>query len=392
MRMSKNRTLIGAGLALLCVSAPALRADDWSTSWSNGFKVASADKQFELKFGGRIMADYSFASVDDSLGGQENGFEFRRARLFVEGTIYERVEFKAQYDFAGGDADFKDMYIGLVNDWGTLRFGHFHEQFSMEEITSSKYISFLERSLPVEAFAPSRQSGVGVVGKGSDKVNWGFGAFYAADDYGDSTSEDATDFAGRVGFRPLWQDKGKRMLHLGLGVARRDFAGSTRYRARPEAHLASRYVDTKSFAADSATVLGLEIAGVFDSFWFAGELMQADVDARASGDPSFDGFYAAAGYFFTGEHRKFKGSAGAWDRTKPNSNFGAGSGAFEVAVRYSSLNLTDKGVNGGEQDDITVGFNWYLNPATRMMVNYVMADVQDKGDADFILLRWQVDF
>ncbi len=64
----------------------------------------------------------------------------------------------AQYDFAGGDADFKDVYVGLkkLPGVGTLKVGHFKEAFGLEELTSSKYITFIERSLPTEAFAPSR--------------------------------------------------------------------------------------------------------------------------------------------------------------------------------------------------------------------------------------------
>jgi phosphate-selective porin OprO/OprP len=71
-------------------------------------------------------------------------------------------------------------------------------------------------------------------------------------------------------------------------------------------------------------------------------------------------------------------------------------------ARVSSLDLTDEGVVGGEQDDFTVGVNWYPNPATRLMINYVNADVDfpleepagtiDSASADFILVRWQVDF
>ena len=72
--------------------------------------------------------------------------------------------------------------------------------------------------------------------------------------------------------------------------------------------------------------------------------------------------------------------------------FSGGSGAWEIAFRYSSADLTDAGIAGGEEDNITVGVNWYPNPATRLMINYVMADVDGVGDGDFILVRWQVDF
>jgi phosphate-selective porin OprO/OprP len=61
-------------------------------------------------------------------------------------------------------------------------------------------------------------------------------------------------------------------------------------------------------------------------------------------------------------------------------------------VRFSNVNLNDGDVLGGEQDNVTVAFNWYLNQATRFMLNWVNADVADVGSADFVLMRWQVDF
>ncbi len=230
--------------------APAASAD-WASEWSNGHKIESEDGAFKLKFGGRVMADYTFVDADDLLepSTDGDGFEFRRARLFFSGTIYERVVFKANYDFAGGDADFKDVYIGLKQDWGEVRFGHFKEYYSLEEQTSSKYLAFLERSLN-NAFSPSRNSGVGVHGHKGDKVNWGVGVFYDADDFGVSTSEDNFNITGRVAFRPVYEDKGKKLFHIGLSATQKDRASSIRFRSRPEAHFTGRFVDTGNFAAD----------------------------------------------------------------------------------------------------------------------------------------------
>ncbi|HSL81334.1 MAG TPA: porin, partial [Thermoanaerobaculia bacterium] len=318
------------------------------------------------------------------------GFELRRARLFMSGTVYERVEFKIEYDFGTGDAAAKDVYIALLPDWGKVRFGHYKESFSLEELTSSKYITFLERSLPVEAFAPSRNSGVGVHGSSGKTFNWGVGAFYDADDFGESVSEDATNVTGRLGFRPIVSDDGSRILHLGVAASRQERDGTLRFRTRPEAHLSPRLVDTGSFPGDSSTLLGGEVAGVFGPFWFASEYIQADTDAPAVGDPTFDGAYVQAGWFLTGESRNWSGST--FGRNRPRSNFGAGPGAWEIALRYSTIDLTDAGVAGGEQSDVTAALNWYLNPVTRLMLNYVRADVDDVGEADFFLVRWAIDF
>ncbi|MEM6793442.1 MAG: porin [Acidobacteriota bacterium] len=381
--------IAGCALALL-MAAPA-QADDWVAKWSNGHKIESKEKGHKLKFGGRLMADYTFADVDSSLGGQDDGFEFRRARLLFSGTLYKRVEFKVNYDFSADGPEFKDVWIGLKQDWGKIKFGHFKEHHSLEEATSSKYIAFLERSVH-NAFSPSRNSGIGLEGKSGDKFNWGVGFFYESDDFGESVSEDATAITGRVGFRPQWENDGRNMVHVAADVQLRDVDGTLRYRARPEAHFADRYVNTGTFAADGVDLFNFEIATVQGPFWAAAEYITADVDAPASGDPSFDSYYVEAGYYLTGEHRRFKTSSAAWNRQKPNTTFGDGGGAWEIAGRFSTIDLNDAAITGGEQDTFALALNWYLNSATRLMLNYVHADVEDSGEADFFLARWSIDF
>jgi len=46
---------------------------------------------------------------------------------------------------------------------------------------------------------------------------------------------------------------------------------------------------------------------------------------------------------------------------------------WEVAARYSTLDLPDGGVLGGEEENWTVGVNWYVNRNVRVSANYVDA-------------------
>ena len=385
--------------ALLLGGVPA-RAD-WELGWSNGFSVKDPDKGHSLKFGGRIQSDFAWFSEDDELAplGFEDGAEFRRARLFFSGTLYDRVVFKAQYDFAGGGAEPKDLYLGLTNLGAvdTILVGHFKEPFSLEEITSSKYVTFMERALPIEAFSPSRNVGL-MAGTGGDRYSWHVGAFYEADDSADSVS-DEVNLTGRVTFAPIYSDEdgAYRALHLGLSATDRSPTDDVlRYRSRPESHLSPRVVDTRAFASDNATIYDVEAALVTGPFSLQGEFIQSSADRIGAGDPDFDGFYVYGSYFLTaGDHRSYEPDAGAFGRTRPSNPWGGedgGTGAWEIALRYSTLDLADAGINGGEVDDLTFALNWYPYANVRFMFNYVLSDVDGVGEVDVVQTRFQIDF
>ena len=88
--------------------------------YNKGLKMETADKKFKLQIGGRIMTDFAFFSENNTFkasfaeGDQKSGAEFRRARIFLAGLLYNRIGFKAEYEFAGGSPNFKKVYIQLV--------------------------------------------------------------------------------------------------------------------------------------------------------------------------------------------------------------------------------------------------------------------------------------
>ncbi len=375
---------------------------DFRVYWKEGLRFETLDKDFTLKIGGRIMNDWAWMEADRAVeaatGDLEDGTEFRRARLYVAGTIYENIDFKLQFDFAGGDADLKDAYIGLRGLPVYVKAGHFKEAFSLEELTSSKYVTFIERSLPTGTFSPSRNTGFAVNSDALDKrVTWAAGIFKETGGYGDGQAEGDYNVTGRITALPRYADGGKNVLHLGASASYRGTRDALSFDQGPEVHLAPDFVDTGDFESDSHVLIGGEVALVKGPLSLQGEIMGADVK-RTGDDATFYGYYAQASYFLTGEHRKYSKSSGSFGRVKPKKNFGknGGSGAWEVAARYSYVDLTDAGIDGGELEDITLGLNWYLNPNTRVMWNYVRADLDGPGDADgeadLFVMRLQIDF
>ncbi len=409
-------------LALLVLNVHGVAsADDSDTTlrfyWKDGLRLETSDKQFKFKIGGRIMNDWAWFDVDQSIEGptdeHDNGTEFRRARLYMAGEIYENIIFKAQYDFAGGTAGFRDVYIGMKNlgPLGTLRVGHMFEPVGLEELTSSKYITFMERSL-TSVFIPARNTGFQLNNTCADgNMTWAIGAFRDTDDFGDSDG-DNMNLSARMTGTPVATDDA--LVHLGLSFRYGMPEDSMlRLRQRPSAHMAERWADTRDagvdMGIDTTHTIGGEVAAVMGPGSFQAEYYHMFTESASGAtvdDPTFNGFYVMGSVFVTGEERPYDSKHGTFGRVKPHENFSienGGSGAVELALRFSRLDLNDGGVAGGELWDVTAGVNWYLNPNTRVMLNYVHAELDDRltvtdnggvptGEGDVVQTRFQIDF
>ncbi len=380
--------------------------------WDKGLKMKTLDGAFKLQIGGRVMLDYANIDADDELEGWlgeddfedhvQDGTEFRRARFFMKGSIYENTGYKLQIDFADNEVTLKDAYLEIEEllPW-PIKIGQFKEPFSLEELTSSKYITFMERALPV-GLAPSRGVGVQVSDAPLDeRMTWALGAFWDADDSAETNTEEGAAVTGRITGLPVYADDGAQLVHLGAAVSARS-PDSVKYGFRPEIHQTEKLLTSGEFMTDSVLLTGLEAAWVCGPFSLQAEYIQSRADGGGGApDVDLDGYYLYASYFLTGEHRPYKTSAGSFSRVKPKSNFKPGEGgwgAWEVAARYSSLEgEVDDYDEEGEMDGITVGLNWYLNPNVRLMWNYVTSTYECEeddldADTDALMMRFQVDF
>ena len=154
-------------------------------------------------------------------------------------------------------------------------------------------------------------------------------------------------------------------------------------------------------------MLGLESAFNVGQFNFTSEYLRVGVDRdNGSEDVSFSGYYSQVSYFLTGEHRTWNRKTGTLGRIKPLENFfivqdcdGAcqrGWGAWEIAARYSYVDLTDNDIIGGEGESFTFGLNWYWNAYARMQFNYINGRIDREplgvGDYEIFGVRMMVDF
>jgi phosphate-selective porin OprO and OprP len=361
--MNRNRLFDGAAAVLvgaLCAAPVAAAAAPAAPTATFG------DAKVELR--GRVHLDAAYHDEDDvSL---DDGFLNRRARIGAIGTL-DDWSLLLEYDFAENGTAAQDLILGRKVGGGTVNVGQFKVPMGLSELTSSNHIMFLERPTANNLMVGEvRRLGVGYDYFGSNYTvqTMVFGRAIGAKEAGDMP----LGIAGRFAYSP---EVGGSRLHLGVSAAYEDRRGYTtlRFRDRPEARIdGSRLIDTGDIdGVSSTTKLGLELAYLAGPFSAEAEYFNVDVDTDTDADPSFGGYHVQASYVLTGESRGYRN--GIFRGVSPESR----AGAWEVAARFSSADLVDAGIQGGEQDTITLGLNYYANNNVRFMANYIMVDVSD---------------
>ncbi|MGH8480445.1 MAG: OprO/OprP family phosphate-selective porin [Gammaproteobacteria bacterium] len=377
-------------------------------------EISTPDGAFKWKIGGRIHTDAAFYNNDTGTADTTtltSGADIRRARLALEATLYRNWQLKLEYDFAGAsdvDEGLRDAYLRYGLTAGlplAFTVGQFKEYLGLESITSSNDISFVERALPSRTFndiaggSDGRRLGAGVTTHGNDLWTVSAGIFgrNAAGETGTDDESDPITFVGRLTLSPVHTED--RAVHLGFAGSwlNPDDNDTVRFRQRPEARIgADRLVDTGDLATADVTRYGAEAAGVYGPFSVQGEYLRAETSELAgSPEVGFYGWYVMGSWLLTGESRRYEFEDGKFKNPKPKGIVGKGGiGAWELLARYSSLDLSDESVDGGEEDNFTFGVNWYPTPNFKFMANYVrVLDLEggdfDGAEPDAFLLRAQ---
>ena len=391
-------------------AAAPVTSDGVKISFDGGPTIKSADGEYSMHIGGRVKFDATF--FDDDRGDYADGTEIRSARLHVKGKLGKNWSYKLQNEFLGKhdtssdttpasyDSKLKSAYIAYEGfDHTKIIMGQTKQPFGLEYQTSSRFTTFLERA-SLTAFTPGYGIGLGVATHGD---NWTLtGGLYGEDVADSGDNDESYSVTARATYAPISEKT--RALHFGIAGSYR-VPGSdsdyVKFKSTPEAHQAGNdyavYGSMKH--VDDYSLFGLESAWVSGPFSLQGEYMVADINRDSASDPTFDGYYVQASYFLTGESRNYLGKYGKFGRLTPQNPFslGGGAGAWEVAARYSNLDLNDSSVNGGEMRNWTFGLNWYPTPYFRLMANYILVDtdsnaVTPNDDPDIFAIRTQVDF
>jgi phosphate-selective porin OprO/OprP len=385
----------------------------------------------------------------------DSGVNARRARIGLLGTFMGDWNYALIYDFGGSSDGLPPVSgaptSGIENAYLSytglkplaFELGYMDLPYTLEEATSSNDIMFMERASPqviaANIAAGDFRSAVGI--RGNDDRFWA-GVYVTGPTSG--TTHVFTPTANNAGVVPpalgtpgfseqiggfaraayqVVQDP-KYSLHIGADV---EFlitppgTNALTLSDRPELRIDPTAILSTGAIANiaHAQVYSGEAAAGYGPLFFQGEFFWYNVE-RLLGLPSvnFEGWYAEGSWTITGESRQYNPSAGAYAGIVPNNPFSlsaGGWGAWEIAARYSHVDLNDlftpgipttatNGVAGGVQNIYTVGLNWYVNRNIRFMFNYLHGTVDKISGAaatpgadigahfDALAMRTQVAF
>lgn len=369
----------GATAPAAAASAPVAAAPsaqpDVKVQWKGAPELSSADGNFTAKLRGRVMTDYWAVSSSTDGVDYPSGSTLRAVRLGVEGKLGPLFAYKAEADFTGDSVTVKDAYLRYlgVEGW-TVTVGNQKPHFSLEHLTGLPRTTFMERALN-NVFGFSESLGLAVATAGD---NWSFGVTAFGETPGtELDGDEGYGISGRATFAPIAEKD--RHLHLGVSGYHKKITDdqTLRVRQRPEVRVfGTRLVDTRDLNAGGSSAAGVELAGGFGPFAAQGEYIWNWVDLDVGGTAKFDGAYVQASWFVTGESRPYDAKSGTHGRLRPAAAFGEGGvGAFEVAARFSTLDLNDGLIRGGKEENFTLGLNWYPTSYTRLAFNWVRFDV-----------------
>ncbi|WP_439859182.1 OprO/OprP family phosphate-selective porin [Pseudomonas sp. MBLB4136] len=384
-----------------------------------GLEVATTDKQFGFKIGGRLQADVdSFDGLYSANGNRSDEPYFRRAILEISGVAYQDWKYAFNVDFAADNGTSKwdeasVTYTGFTRYAPlAVKVGRFDPDFGLEKATSSKWISTIERSAIYDLadWVNDKQDGMGLQVSGMTG-----GVFYGSAGYFHREGSENEDADGQSNggynlrgvFAPM-AEPGK-VLHFGVDYAQRDvedFDGRVRSRlnVRGMTENGKNKQDRIIFAPgvagqfDGDSAWGAEFAYATGPFSVQSEYLMRDIDAKsgsARGDREATGYNVQLAYTLTGEARGYKLDGAKFDSIKPTDKQ---TGAWELVYRYDNVKAEESGFVDTKGKVHTLGVNWYANESVKVAANYIKAKVDNTGnaagddDGDAVSLRLQYVF
>lgn len=372
-----------------------------------GLDVTSADGEYDINIGGRLHLDYvHHENVDGLPVVPVSGSAIRRSRLEIDGTIAGNWKFAAEIDLAENRTKMKDVKMGYEGDNYTIYAGHQKQPYSLALEMSSNDMPWVERAVDNAMVSELTDRAIGV-----RFDTWGDHWFTAVGVFGEELGneiqgDEGWATVGRFIWSPVISENA--VVHLGLRGTQRRFGDPLELRIKDKTSEYSGFsiVDTGTLAmTEKAEMFGPEFALAYGPLLVVGEYTRGKADRIGMPDADFSGWHVGAALSLTGEKRAsvYRIDSGEFKGLRPARSFNPAEGdwgGFELTARYSTIDLTDGLINGGEQDVLNAGINWIVNPSIRMMFDWMhILDTDESNlvrtltpDMDIFTIRTQYNY
>lgn len=384
--------------SLIAIISPKVLAE-MRLNLNDGLKFYNGDDQhYWFKMNTHCKFDYTQLSrhSDPATLRKASGTVgyIRNAELSLSGGLGKNFSYSIRFDFTLTQKIMFAFlkYSGLGKNTSVL-FGQIWVPYGFENASSSRWGSFLEKSLPSGAFGS--HSGIGLnVHHSWESVTASLAFTQHAIRPSTSKQYKADPFqqAMRITFSPVHSST--EVYHFGISA--RHFAlkpDTFVLTARSEARgpLSDFLLKSPKINARNAYVWGSEVAYLQGPWTLQGEYMATHLQ-RLNGVPKnvrFHGGYGQVSYILTGESRKYNFKMGAFGRIQPQSS----AGAWEIGFRQSYIKLSNRGLPGARKYSRGVSIGWTMNNHVRILGNYIRAHIQKplgrKQKVDIIGMRVQ---
>ena len=372
----KQKAIVIIAVTTLFFQASSVQADsvvgaeqDLNIKSAPSLSLSQGEILFSIN--GRIMVDFAtwdgepFSGVPGESGA---GSELRRARIYLKGK-YHDWQYRLQTDFADDKTRNKSAYIKYTGfELVDLYIGKHKEPFGLENLSSSKYISAMERSASNANFAGARAIGFSMASSGKHH-----GLHVGVFDVGSTSTEANFAVTGRATY--VLQSSANHLAHFGLSYSARQHDDSEVYaienRAGVHPTSIKSIISGDTFISDS-NVYGLELAYAWQRWTASVEYSAAKLTGKTTeSDRDFSNYYLQLSYFITDDKRKYSVDSGTFGSVSPSSP----KGAMEIFSRFEGIDLSDNNV-GTDANIVTLGLNWFATKYTRVSLNYVYSDLE----------------
>jgi phosphate-selective porin OprO and OprP len=381
-----------------------------------GFSWKSADGDFVLRLRGYLQLDGRFFSEETPAG--TDNFLVRRARPIFEATVFKIFDFRVMPDFGQGASVLFDGYVeARFSPALKLRAGKFKPPVGLERLQSATDLLFNERAQPTN-LVPNRDVGVQLGGDlAGARVQYAVGLFNGVVDggNGDLDNNDDKDVAARLFFLPFVADKSAWSgLGFGISGSSGDQAGTVSAPNLP-AFRTPGQATFFSYRSD-ATAAGTTVASgtrrrlspqayfYLGPFGLLTEYVTSKQEVRRASDRAelTNTAWQAAASWVIGGTASYRGVT----PKKPFSGLGSGPGAFELAARYSRLEVdrdafplfANPASAARTAGGWALGVNWWANRNARFLTSYEMTKFDggaadgDRQDERVFFTRFQISF